>query len=502
MEYLPYRILRALILLKQGPPVLNLFHPSLIGSAIIVTLFIIFVETFVLYRFIRQVSFFQSLLRVVLINAVSSAIASLVILNAIDRRFSITSFYTVILPLYGITLLTEIPMLWVFYRDLPLSIGRAIRLGIGVNTFSYLVLFIWKVSFWVLFPLLIGFPGGHEGPAEDEYFRWNHPEMLEHAEGWIYEAGGSDHGAYKDGYHFSCYDLSVGEWITPPNLNHIDPHSWDAEGSLLAWVSGKTSQRITVASVPDLTPKQEIGLPDLISASETKRRSVVSQRISPNGKYLAILVTYGLVCLPKDERTEYCLGSKCRLAIVDIESGNRVLTLRQWVIDSDLCWFPDSSQLIVSCLKDTSLYEIPWPTEKHYEVLESVDHRKPGPFTRALYSVDIRSGSVSFFADAYHPSASPSAGKILFDRSDRRVIYDFATRVEERLDLIDVGWEPQLSPDGKFLLTSSSREALFGTDRLLVLTDMRDHSRRHCIKSPDVVMRVDWVSGHFPAEAP
>lgn len=144
-------------------PILNLFSSETVFPASVITIIIIVFEAILLRWRIPEITFKKHLWRSTIINIASSAAGSIIILAVSRHHYFIWESFALILPLYLITLITETPLLKAIYKKTNITWPRAIRLSIGINTASYILVFLLEFSF--LFAFFIG-PVTVDGVAE------------------------------------------------------------------------------------------------------------------------------------------------------------------------------------------------------------------------------------------------------------------------------------------------------------------------------------------------
>ena len=130
-------------------PILNIFHKDTIVPATIVTAVIILVEAILLRWRIKDVPFRGALWRSAAINIASSATGSVLLLAFGRDSFFMWDTMSMVLPLFLITLATEIPLLRLLYRSIQMSWLRAVRLGLLLNVLSYIAVFALEIGMLV-----------------------------------------------------------------------------------------------------------------------------------------------------------------------------------------------------------------------------------------------------------------------------------------------------------------------------------------------------------------
>ena len=131
-------------------PLINFFSEETYKSATIVLVCIILLESFILWRSIKAISYVKHLLFSTIINIISSAAGSLLILASGKDKFYFWDTTPLVLPLFFITLIVEFPSIKLLYKD-AITWKRSIWIDLKINILSYLLVFAIQLS------LLYGF---------------------------------------------------------------------------------------------------------------------------------------------------------------------------------------------------------------------------------------------------------------------------------------------------------------------------------------------------------
>ncbi len=335
-------------------PVLNLFHKETWLPASIVTLAIILVESVFLRLRVKQVSYFESLWRCVVLNAASSIVGSVVLVGLGRDSFFIWDTMSLVLPLFAITLLTEIPMLRVLYKSVLLDWKPACALGFRINIASYGAVFVLEIAF------LIGSLSIAGHLDERELSKSVHPELLAGARGQIYATE-----TRAGGWHrLRVLDTTTSNWISLTNCPSLDPNKWDVEGHTCAFVrwssEGSDREAVVIASLPDFSILAEISLSGFVDPQYDRTfnwQGIADLSLSPDAKKVAVLFHVTDAVAYKDRSSYFDLGSKCVLAVFDVNTGQQILRASRWASDGGLCWFPDSSAVLFTSFKDEGVYK-------------------------------------------------------------------------------------------------------------------------------------------------
>ena len=115
--YLVLLLLTPTVAFADGvSPILNFFHKDTWLPASVVTLVIILVESGLLRWRIKSLRFASILWRCLILNVASSATGSVLLLGFSRDSFFMWDTMSLVLPLFLITLVTEIPLLHVLFK--------------------------------------------------------------------------------------------------------------------------------------------------------------------------------------------------------------------------------------------------------------------------------------------------------------------------------------------------------------------------------------------------
>lgn len=135
-------------------PLLNLFTRETIFPASIVTLVIVLIEALLLRWRIPEIKFKNHLWRSAIINIASSATGSLIVLAMARDHYFVWESFSLILPLFVITLITETPILKALYKEVNIGWKRTIKLSIGINVSSYFAVILLEFGLLFIFVFL------------------------------------------------------------------------------------------------------------------------------------------------------------------------------------------------------------------------------------------------------------------------------------------------------------------------------------------------------------
>jgi len=469
-------------------PILNFFHKDTWLPASIATLVIILLESGFLRWRIKSLHFARVLWRVVVFNLASSATGSILLLALSRDSFFMWDTMSLVVPLFLITLATEIPFLHVLFRTVPLSWKRASILGCGINIASYAAVFAIEIG------LLFGWLSyaGHLDKKELE--QWNTPALLEQASGQIYatESAGSQHRLRV------CIPPSS-QWTTLTNCPSIDgPFKWDVEGSTCAFVQWETrdwkDKTLIVARLPDF--ETILTLPQSIFSEPRfdNWQEVTDVAVSPDERSIAILFRHTDAVAPKDRSSYFDLGGKCKLIVIDILSGQETARADRWASDHDVCWLSDSRQVLFSSFDDESLYRTT-RAEVRGGTSYGIGYAHDGKFKRGLYVFNIETSTTTRFADGYDQSLALATNEILVRNQDGFTLLDSSGTAQERVNARRIGFRGAVvSPSGDYILATIQRHVPFYAGGRLVLFHKSTPNIRHMLDD-DFSCRVDWTTG-------
>lgn len=486
--YLVVLLLTPTVALADGvSPILNFFHKDTWLPASIVTLVIILLESGLLRWRIKSLRFTSILWRCCVLNVASSATGSVLLLAFSRDSFFMWDTMSLVLPLFLITLATEIPLLHALFKAVPLSWKRASILGCGINIASYLAVFILEIG------LLFGWLSyaGHLDKIELE--QWSNPDLLEQASGQIYatDSAGAQHVLRV------CTPPSL-QWATLTNCPSLDPNKWDVEGSTCAFVqlgSNEWKDRsLIVSRLPDFQTMVELS-PSMFSDAQFENwQGVTDVAVSPDEKKLAILFRQTDAVAPKDRSSYFDLGSKCKLVVIDIASGQETARADRWASDYGVCWFSDSRRVLFPSFDDESLYRTT-KAEVQGSTSYGIGYARDDRFKRGLYVFDIGTGSTTRFADGYDPSLAVEAGTILVRDQSGFLLLDSSAHVQTQVDTARVGFRGAVvSPTGDMILAKIQRHVPFYAGGRLVLFYRNNPDVRHVLDD-GFSYRVDWTIG-------
>ena len=395
-----------------------------------------------------------------------------------------------VIPLFLITLITEVPLLRVLYRKVPLSWERACTLGLGINVASYAAVFVVEIGFFLGF---ISFAGHFD---EKERSQWVHPELLSQSAGQIYATetvGGGSH-------RLRVLDTRTKSWQSLTNCPSLDPNKWDVEGRTCAFVrwsiQHSEGETVVVASLPDFSVTREISLSALVDPQydrSTNWQGIADLSLSPDAKKLALLFHVTDAVAYRDNSSYFDLGGKCALAVFDIGTGQQIIRASRWASDRGLCWFPDSSAVLFTSFKDEGVYKTA-KAEVRGGTSYGIGYAKSDRFKRGLFSFNITTGEVRWFAEGQEPAVSVGSRQFMVRDDDKVCIVDAkgASRVCNGISRIGYS-QAVLSPCGRLMLAQISRHQPFYAGGRLTVVDLAQPSLRHIVAN-DLIYRFKWTT--------
>ena len=395
---------------------------------------------------------------------------------------------SLVFPLFLITLITEIPLLHVLFKTASLSWKRACVLGCGINLASYAAVFIIEIGLffgWLTY-------AGHLDQKELE--QWENPALLAQASGQIYatESTGSQYGLCV------CTPPNP-EWTTLTNCPSIEPDKWDVEGTTFAfvqWGNGDwEKQDLVISRLPDFHTLLTLP-PSKFSEAQAELynwQGVTDLSVSPDEKSVAILFRYCDAVAAKDKSSFFHLGSKCKLIVVDITSGQEIARANRWASDSGLCWLPDSRRVLFPSFDDESLYQTT-KAEVQGSTSYGIGYARDGRFQHGLYVFDVSTGISTRFADGYGPSLAVEAGTILVRDQSGFLLLDSSANVQARIVPAKASFcSAVVSPAGDMILAEIPKRELFYPSDRLVLFHKDKPDIRHILDN-NFSYRVDWTT--------
>ena len=466
-------------------PILNLFHKETWIPTSIVTLVIILLESCLLRWRIKGSHFASTLWKCLLFNIASSITGSLILIVTSRDSFFIWDSMSLVFPLFLITLCTEIPLLYVLFKDVPLTGKRAIVLGCGINAASYIAVFILQIG------LFMGWTSHAKRLDKKEIEQWNNPKILEHASGRIYKTGFANSES-----KLSVYNLQNSKWDRLPNCPTIDYDKWDIEGNMCVFLpqsdEPQTNKNLFVSHIPSFKTIIKIPLGQFSDKQFDNWQGAIGVALSPDKKKLAILYRLTGAVAPKNSSGYFNLGDKCRLIIIDVLTGKEISRASRWASDYGLCWLADSDRILFSSYDDESLYQTK-KDEVDGSTSYGVGYESEGKFKMGLYLFNIREDTISRFADGYNPSRSATTDLILVQGQGKLVLLDSTGKKQTKISNLRIGYSGAvISPSGDIIIAEFPIHAPFRPTCNLVAFNIKAPDVRH-ILSNSWRCRLDWT---------
>lgn len=453
-------------------PMMNLFYPETWVAAALVTIAIVLLESWILRRCIRKVTWAGTVWRSLVLNLASSAAGSVLLLPFGRGTFILDEGLALVVPLYFITVATEFPLLRLLYRRVPLVWDRAWVLGWGMNLASYALVFVLQFVFFFGWVLCMGLLD------QRDLMAWNQPSILRETPGRIYLGP-----PYQD-HPMRVFDPATGNWKEWAACPKIDV--WDVTGNTIAFLNPE-KDKVMLATLPDFAVVREIEADVWRDAEEKVSPLVCQLALSPDGTRLAILTEYGDVLVQRDRDSYYTLGQKCRLTVVDTATGEAVGCCPRWASDGSLCWTADAGSVLFAAFDDETIYH-----KGRNDVTGRWRYGRDVHLSRSLYSFHLAAGEVARFAAGEAPSLAVRTGQILVREGKELVLLDAAGRTERRLPMPRLAqWPPVLSPDGEFALVTVRHRQPFVGQQILLAVRTGEPSRRHLL-AEEFWLRYDW----------
>jgi len=461
-------------------PIFNLFTPDTVVPASILTVLIIFVESLLLWRWTKPISFRLSLWRASIINIISSAAGSIVAWLFFKEQM-IWGMMGLYIPMFFLTLATETPALKFLYRKEGFNWARSIKISFGINFISYLFVFI--AQFGLIFAYL-----GYAGFADKQTIKkWNDASLLEGETGYIYTVKYAPSENFTK-YVFNRYDVENKKWeIVDLGFGKgVYPTVWDVKANLIACIIETGDWKNRPITVIDATTISKIAQID------GNFREV---RISPDLTNLAVLEYVREINAPRDDESSFMLGSGCKLKIYDIKTGTLLYEAPRLALDDGLSW-TSNTNIIFSSLRDVALLQNT-DVETHGHTYGR-SYAKVGQFPVDLFVYDQISNSVRSLIEGQDPQFIPSKNEISFFRVSgfyNRDLWQGNTELTNpRLVLSDIrGNEVAISPSGRKYLILVPHKQPLGSSYFLTLVDPNNSEKRFIVE-PNSHYGFRWIN--------
>lgn len=465
-------------------PILNFFSPDTWFIALFATLVIVLLESGLLRWRIKGVTCKDTLKNALLINIASSIAGSVVLLTAFDDPMWNLNIVYLVLIMFVVTLVVEIPLLHRLHRDQALSWKRSIRLGLGINIGSYGLIFALPVG------LISGtmFIGDHLD--KQDLARWNHPELPGQVAGTLYSCS-REH----ENERLWFYDVEVKRWAEVPNSPRMAPRVWDIEVGLCAYLGQSSNwdddNKFYITTLPDFAVLHEFNPGAMVGRQYETWQSITRVAISPDGTSVAVLFRVGEVLAPRNDGSHFDVGQKSLVLILDAASGEEIARTSRWGLNNDLCWMADARRILYYSLDDAGLFE---PTQVQGNISYGIGYAKDDAFKGGLYSFDIQTGETVRFADGYDPSLAAETGHLLVRNEAALYLLEPDGTLVTRLEISRLGYaDTVLSPRGDYILAGIRQHVIFAQNNVITLMPVNNTDTRHVIEKKGRFHAFEWA---------
>ena len=461
-------------------PLFNLFTPDTIVPASILTVLIILVEALLLWKWIKPISLRLSLWRATIINIISSAAGSMAAWLFFKEQM-IWGMMGLYIPMFFLTLATETPTLKFLYRREGFSWARSIKVSFGINIISYLFVFVAQYG------LIFAYLGFADFADKQTINKWNDASLLEGETGFIYTVKFTPTEKFIK-YVFNRYDVENKRWeIVDPGFERgIHPAVWDVKGNIISCIIETGDREHPHISVLNATTFSK-----LIEIEGNFRET----RISPDLSMLAVFEYVREINAPRDNESDFILGSACQLKIYDLKSGSLLYKAPRLTLNLGLAWTKNSTDIIFSSLRDKSLFQ-KHEGETHSHTYGRA-YAKSGQFPIDLCIYNLKKNIVKRLIEGQGPYFISSKNEISFLRESGFYNRDlWQLDIEQgkpRLVLSDIGgYEQAVSPSGsKYLILVPHKQPL-GSSFFLTVVDANDTERKFIVE-PNSNFGFRWI---------
>ena len=461
-------------------PLLNLFTPETVVPASILTALIILVEALLLWRWTKPISFRLSLWRAAIINIISSAAGSIVLWLFYKEQI-IWGMMGLYIPMFFLTLVVETPTLKFLYRLEDFNWVRSIKISFGINIISYVFVFIAQ------FGLIFAYFGYANFADKQSIKKWNDVSLLKGETGFIYTVKYAPTEKFTK-YVFNRYDVENKKWeIVDPGFERgIYPTVWDIKGNIIACIieTGDWKKRpITILNATTFSKLIEI---------EGNFRDV---RISPDLNKLAVFEYVKEINAPRDNESDFMLGSGCKLKIYDLESGSLLYEAPRLALDMGLTWTNNSTDIIFSSLRDESLLQS--REVETYGHTYGRGYAKPGQFPIDLFIYHLETHFIKSLIEGQRPYFIPANNETLYVRESghyNRDLWQMDIELTNPvLVLSDIrGVGHAVSPSGNKYLISVPHKQPLGNSCFLIVVDPNNPNKKFIV-DPNFHYGFRWI---------
>jgi len=453
-------------------PLLNIFSRETVYPASLALAFIILIETFFLWWFIKGIRLWYHLLFSTIINVVSSAAGSLLLgLIPGDREEWVGFPVGLVIPLFLVTVLVEFPLIRLLYRlrEWWVSWRDSLWISVRANLASYLLLlFVVPLVLFLVFYEINSLQDRHDQG------KWTDASLIQRESGTVYAMAEVDQVCF-----LKRYEVKTGKWEVLKK-QPIDPFRWDLAGARLACYTTKDfiyseEQDLSLFSLPKFS---------LLSKIPGDYKAF---RLSPSGEQIALLEEAGETFV-QSTPTRYGSARKYRLKIKPFPSTKKPFYLDGFALNQGIDWSPDGKAVVFAGCYDPKLFLGERSMMKGQLAIHlSVEEQLPP----CLYVYHLDTRRTTKLTEGVHPCWSHDGKKIAFQRGNAILIYDIATRSARTVcsDIEDFRfcW----SPSGKSLLVQMRRRVT-SRENFLTVVDVDQPDRRFILDSQSFG-NFDWL---------
>lgn len=413
---------------------------------------------------VKSVPFLWTFCRTLLVNLASGA-SGFMVLALLDSM--LIGFVLLILFLFLFTLAVEIPLIHWLYRAQKIPWKRVCLLGVGINIVSY--------------AMILSLPAGPMfwqswiGPGLDaqHLVKWKNPDLLKRVRGTIYSCRPE----------LSYFDFRREMWTPVPGAPSMT--SWDICGETCVYhcYEDPAGEHLIISKLPDFRVVHKLHPKEFIQEEYDMWRAIRRIAISPDEKKVALLFDLGTLSVPDDDDGFYDLGPKCRIIVLDTDTGQEIACISRWALDYEFCWMQDARRILYYTLDDTALLDVGSAPTPEKGRRHSTGLGAESVFKAGLHSFDILSGETSRFSDGYAPSLASETGQILSRNGHYLILLGPNGNALKRVRVANLGHlQSIISPDGGYILARIMPHDPHRLHDFMTLIDLDVPGERHIIE--------------------
>lgn len=455
-------------------PLINIFMPSTMLPATILTIFIIFIEAYLLKRWRKDILFKVHFKYSLINNLLSSAVGSLFVFSLFSPpSWEILLMYPM---MFIVTIIVETPMLRKQYQSQFSSWEEALTQSFKIHLHSYVYLFLFQPVMYMIMAFYLN-------TINDYHIKnWTDNSIIQKEIGSIYTIKKVyDKNTLKKTWEIYTYDIASQKNkkipLILPTGNYL---KWDIKGNILAY----TNHDNTISIVNLITQKI------IFTLTAKEARNI---RISPNGKMIAILQHVKSIRGYRDNKSYFNLGEACHLNIYSLENQKTLYHIPSLAFQDTLIWSNDSKKIFFTSLENSKDFD-----DVHLSYL-TLTHSygrgyiKDGQFQRNIFSYTLDNNNTNSLVQGENIVGISSKNILFFTKNESLYSFHISNGRSTLIEDISIGnYSYSISPSGtNIVMRIPQKKFIFRNDFLTIIN--LDNPNKRLIMDKDYDGNVVWV---------